>query len=120
VPVTVPVTRPSGDEAAAALLQVPRIPPVRSPLAELTRAWGSTADVVSQPDPESILTVAGRVPQSRSDVDEATTREGPTELRIVFRAMQTPDPGNGTAVAGSDDVSRDAPAPASTQPGEPS
>lgn len=119
VPVTVPVTRASGDEAAA-LLQVPRIPPVRSPLAELTRAWGSTTDVVNQPDPESVLTVAGRVPQSRSDVDDTTTSDGPPELRIVFRAMQTPDPGDGEALTGSDDVTGQAPARASTEPGEPS
>jgi hypothetical protein len=118
VPVTVPAAPAAADETAV-LQQVPRILPVRSPLAELTRAWDSNVGVVSQPDPESLLTVGGRPPQSRAVTDGLAASERPTELRIVFRATQTPDPGTGAA-ASPDETTGDAPAPAGTEPGKPS
>lgn len=96
VPVSPP---PAGDGASAAesptLQQVPRMPLQRSSLAQIARQWGGAESTPARPDPEAALHAA-RVQPARPveavDVD-SSKEEATAELRLVFRPLQTPEPG---------------------------
>ena len=94
----VPVGLPSSTDRNAtsessSLRQVPRMPAERSSLSQIARAWGATAAQPSEPD--GALTVVGRVQPAASSKEPVVTEslEGTTEMRLVFRSWQTPEPG---------------------------
>ena len=107
VPVTGPTSAGASDADSAALQQVPRMLPARSSLEQLIRTWGGGDPGATRADPEAALTVAGRVPTTRSDDDGIASSSGKTELRLVIRAVQVPDMGGGTSatVAAAEPVS---------------
>jgi hypothetical protein len=104
------------------LQQVPRLPREQSALAQLTQAWGSNTDAGAQrPDPESVLTVVSRPPVSTGPVEtveEPVDQPAPTELRLVIRPLQTPEPAQGASASIEPEGSAWQLAP--SQPGEPS
>ena len=79
---------------ATSLREVPRMPVERSSLSQIVRNWGGTAARPSEPD--STLTVAGRVQPATSSKEPEMTEspEEATEMRLVFRSWQTPEPGS--------------------------
>ncbi|HET8778359.1 MAG TPA: hypothetical protein VFN76_11940, partial [Candidatus Limnocylindria bacterium] len=115
-------TDSSADWERSTLQQVPRLPREQSALAQLTRAWGSNTDAGAQrPDPESVLTVVSRPPittAANEQGDEPVDAPQPTELRLVIRPLQTPEPARGASAS----IEPDGPAwqLAPSQPGEPS
>jgi hypothetical protein len=104
------------------LQQVPRLPREQSALAQLTQAWGSNTDAGAQrPDPESVLTVVSRPPVSTGPVEtveEPVDQPAPTELRLVIRPLQTPEPAQGASASIEPEGSVWKLAP--SEPGEPS
>lgn len=124
----VAVGSPSTTDAGSAsepttLQQVPRIPIERSSLAQFARDWGGGSAAAARPDPEAAtLTVVGRIqPTARADEGETVDAEEapPAELRLVFRPMQTPDPGphRGPAAIETEDST---PQLVESEPGQPS
>ena len=104
------------------LQQVPRVPTQRSSLAQFARDWGGESAGAARPDPEATLIVVGRVqPMARADEDEIVeaAEEPPAELRLVFRPMQTPDPG---PHRGQTDIETEGTTPqlVESEPGQPS
>lgn len=105
----VPGGLPASDASASAferssLQQVPRIPrqqSSRSSLAELAEQWNARSTGARRPDPEVVLTVVGRPPLATGtdDVADDPAAAAPTELRLVFRPMQTPEPGQASVTA---------------------
>lgn len=82
------------------LQQVPRIPFAQSSLARLTQQWGGGASSAQRPDPEAQLTVVARAPISAGDEPVAEDpEEAATQVRLVVRPMQTPDPGPSTVAS---------------------
>lgn len=120
VPVGLPSTNDAGTVSEpTSLQQVPRMPAERSSLAQLARDWGGAEGGPDRPDPEAALTVVGRVqPPSQSSEAEAA-RPAPIQMRLVFRPMQTPDPGPDRASAAIDTES-DALELVDSEPGRPS
>jgi anti-sigma factor RsiW len=93
VPIGVPVTTDTTDEVVA-LEQVPRVLPDRGPTAGGAALGLATSG--TPPDPEAALTNAPRGRgSSGTPTSGAPTEGGPvvTEIRVVIRATQTPDPG---------------------------
>lgn len=93
----VPVGPPTSNDRDAAseassLRQVPRMPAERSSLSQIVRDWGGAAGQPSEPD--GTLTVVGRVQPAASSTEPEVTesRERTTEVRLVFRSWQTPEP----------------------------
>jgi hypothetical protein len=120
VPLAVPAPAGTNDADSATLQQVPRMLPTRSSLAELVQAWGGS-DPAARPDPANVLTVAGRVPMARSDDDGISSSSGPTELRLVVRAVQVPDMGGGaSATIAATEPSGGSPDATDEPPGRPS
>ena len=97
VPVAGPPSTGASDADSAALQQVPRMLPARSSLEQLIRTWGGGDPGATRPDPEVALTVAGRVPTTRSDDDGIASSIGKAELRLVIRVVQVPDMGGGAS-----------------------
>lgn len=100
VAVGVPVSDDAAVSEPIALQQVPRIPFEPSSLARLTQEWGGGASSAQRPDPEAQLTVVARAPIGGDDQPVAEEpEEAATEVRLVVRPMQTPDPGSSTESA---------------------
>jgi hypothetical protein len=111
VPIAAPArTDASVTDADAALMQVPRIPPPRDNLAAFAREWRANEGTPARPDPETALTPVGRVPLSVLPS---------TELRLVFRASQTPEPVVASVGSAPRTGATTSSGPA-TEPGEPS
>jgi hypothetical protein len=125
----VPGALPTSDASASefersSLQQVPRIPRHRSALsslAELAAEWNAQSSGARRPDPEVALTVVGRPPLAArtDDVVDQPAEAASTELRLVFRPMQTPEPAQrSVATAASPKPSGSQLVP--NEPGEPS
>lgn len=123
----VPISTPEAADGAASweastLQQVPRMPVQRSTLEQLTREWGGGASDARPSDPEAELLSATRgQPAPRGDAaaePEPEPDEAPTELRLVFRPSQTPEPG--TVQQGVNDAEGDRFELVESEPGLPS
>jgi hypothetical protein len=92
----IPVASPSGTDAAAeteiaALEQVPRMPVALSARPPRPAAEGAVV-ATRRADPETAMTTAGaRVASTR--VTPPVEEELPTEFQVVFRPLQSPEPG---------------------------
>lgn len=124
VPATDDVTASAFERST--LQQVPRMPMQLSSLEQLARQWGNAdAGAARRPDPEVALTVVGRAlperdsPSSESP-DEPAEDATVTQLRLVVRPMQTPDPGTAQAATTPIEPEGATWAPATSEPGEPS
>jgi hypothetical protein len=122
VPVGIPATDAGASESEPTTLQqVPRMPPQRSALSLLAEQFGTDgAAKPVRPDPAGDLMPVGRIPPQGTgpSSDPATAAGTDAQLRIVFRAMQTPDPGAAELVA--IEPEGDGPADVSSEPGLPS
>ncbi len=117
IPVGVPVTDgASSDGESGALQQVPRVPPVPSALEQLVDAWGGpNQEGAARPDPEAAM-VIGRVPQpTAASIDQPVE----SQLRIVFRATQTPEP-EPAGVSAAIQTEGTTSSPSGSEPGVPS
>lgn len=126
----IPVSAPAQTDAAvenrsSTLQQVPRLPTGRTALVPFLRQDAGAA-AATAPDPETVLTRAqARVstPPTIAVVEGAPDEELPAELRLVFRSLQSPEPGrtddgqpgNGTAVTSTPQRE-----PVPAEPGQPS
>lgn len=127
IPLTAPDPEPPVAEPAedAALLQVPRLPTVRTSLAALADiANAGGIDAVARPDPEQALMQAGArlAPRPRAAAESVDEGFGP-ELRLLVRALRTPehDPADAPASAREATAGIDAAADlVDLEPGQPS
>ena len=122
VPIGVVTTDAAPVTERTSLPQVPRMLAGISPITQLAPDEGAAAGAV-RPDSSDTLTIPSRLVPVRSDSEsesaEPVEQPPATEVRLVFRALQTPDPGAttlGVAIEAEDDRSE----LVDSEPGRPS
>lgn len=123
----IPVPAPQSDAAESgvtSLEQVPRMPTGRTALVAMTRP-SDVAPGANRPDPEAVMTGVGAriTPPSVVVSDEPVEEEPVTQLRLVFRPTQSPEPAHvddrvPSQVSAGDQAPREA--PPAMEPGQPS
>lgn len=124
--VGIPGADSSTDWERTTLEQVPRMPRVEASSIEDAGRTEGAGSTTNRPDPEEVtLTTVGRpsiVAQAEAEepaVEEPSEAAPTTQLRLVVRPMQTPEPGTGgAATANETEGSTWRMVP--TEPGEPS
>lgn len=122
VPIGVVTTDAAPVTERTSLPQVPRMLAGISPITQLAPDEAGVAGAV-RPDSNDTLTIPSRLVPVRSDSEsespEPVEQPPATEVRLVFRALQTPDPGAttlGVAIETEDDRSE----LVDSEPGRPS
>jgi hypothetical protein len=115
-----PVDAPRAPAVATELLQVPRAPAGRAGAIEQPPPAPARTTVAQ--DPEALMTLpsarAAALPVTGPATDEPADDAPRVELRVVFRAHQSPEPSAGQAAAGA--TAAPLPPPVRSEPGRPS